>query len=150
MSSGALERIADALETNTRELRNLTLALKSLERAVSMRDDRNPKRSYSEQLAEAVSRIFDELYEVDPCGEVSRSDIQTHFDDCENSEIAALISEYNLRDPRSAGYRALVAEMRVHSTRERMVRGVRYFSGIRMKKVSYVDSHETNDDPEFF
>lgn len=83
-----------------------------------------------------LERVFDELYDVDPNGEVSRGDILKHFGDCENPEVQDLIDSYILTKPQSKGYRTFIEIARGKARREFFRDGSQILSGIAMKFVS--------------
>ena len=97
-----------------------------------------------------MPRIFDELYDEDPDGEVTRAEILAHFGDCENDEICQLIERFDLKNCHSKGYRAFIDYARSRATRERNVQGgYLALSGISMKTVTYAETLETTDNETF-
>ena len=113
------------------------------------RQNKAPSR-WDEEVEQAMPRIFDELYDEDPDGEVTRAEILAHFGDCENDEICQLIERFDLKNCHSKGYRAFIDYARTRATRERNVQGgYLSLSGISMKTVTYAETLETTDNETF-
>ena len=105
---------------------------------------------WDEEIEQAMPRIFDELYDEDPDGEVTRSEILAHFGDCENDEICQLIERFDLKNHHSKGYRAFIDYARSRATRERNVQGgYLALSGISMKTVTYAETLEPTNNETF-
>ena len=81
-----------------------------------------------------MSRVFGELYEEDPDGEVTRGDILSNFKDCENEEVCQLIERYELTNFRSKVYRSFIDYARTRASRESMLHGGLVLKGIAMKR----------------
>lgn len=129
-------RLADAVE-------------KATESQATGRQNKAPTK-WDEDVERAIPRIFDELYEEDPNGEVTRAEILAHFGDCENDEICQLIERYDLKNCHSRGYRAFIDYARSRATRERNVLGgYLALSGISMKTVSYAETLEPTNNEIF-
>lgn len=129
-------RLADAVE-------------KATESQATGRQNKAPTK-WDEDVERAIPRIFDELYEEDPNGEVTRAEILAHFGDCENDEICQLIERYDLKNCHSRGYRAFIDYARSRATRERNVLGgYLALSGISMKTVSYAETLEPTNNEVF-
>ena len=149
-----MDVIMGKILTNIEELvANVARLADAIERATDCqatgRRDKTPSK-WDEEVEQAMPRIFDELYEEDPDGEVTRADILSHFGDCENDEICQLIDRYDLTNIHSKGYRAFIDYARTRATRERNVRGgYLALSGITMKTVTYAETLESTDNETF-
>ena len=131
-----VSRLADAVE-------------KATSSQATGRQNKAPSK-WDEEVGQAMPRIFDELYDEDPDGEVTRAEILAHFGDCENDEICQLIERFDLKNCHSKGYRAFIDYARSRSTRERNVQGgYLALSGISMKTVTYAETLETTDNETF-
>ena len=103
------------------------------------RQNKAPSK-WDEEVEQAMPRIFDELYDEDTDGEVTRAEILAHFGDCKNDEICQLIERFDLKNFHSKGYRAFIDYARSRSIRERNVQGgYLALSGISMKTVTRKD-----------
>ena len=97
----------------------------------------NKASKWDEEVEQAIPRVFNELYDEDPDGEVTRAEILAHFGDCENDEICQLIERFDLKNFHSKGYRAFIDYARSRAIRERNVQGgYLALSGISMKTVT--------------
>lgn len=140
--------------TNIEELvANVSRLADAVEKATSSqatgRRNKTPSK-WDEEVEQAMPRIFDELYDEDPDGEVTRSEILAHFGDCENDEICQLIERFDLKNRHSKGYRAFIDYARSRATRERNVQGgYLALSGISMKTVTYAETLEPTDNETF-
>ena len=149
-----MEDIMGKILTNTEELvANVSRLADAVEKATGNqatgRQNKAPTK-WDEEVEQAMPRIFDELYDEDPDGEVTRAEILAHFGDCENDEICQLIERFDLRNCHSKGYRAFIDYARSRSTRERNVQGgYLALSGISMKTVTYAEALETTDNETF-
>ena len=144
-----MDAIMDKISTSIEELvANVARLADAVEKATGRRD-KTPSK-WDEEVEQAMPRIFDELYEEDPDGEVTRAEILAHFGDCENDEICQLIERFDLENCHSKGYRAFIDYARSRSTRERNVQGgYLALSGISMKTVTYAETLETTDNETF-
>ena len=152
MRDGILEELVDAIKSLREAVVEQTEVIKkqtsvqAAEKRHRLTVDINDDSTRSD-----LERIFDELYDVDPNGEVSRGDILKHFGDCENPEVQDLIESYNLTKPQSKGYRAFIEIARGKAKRQFYRDGLQYMSGISMKTITYSDTLETpNPDEDFF
>ena len=149
-----MEDIMGKILTNTEELvANVSRLADAVEKATGNqatgRQNKAPTR-WDEEVEQAMPRIFDELYDEDPDGEVTRAEILAHFGDCENDEICQLIERFDLKNCHSKGYRAFIDYARSRATRERNVQGgYLALSGISMKTVTYAETLETTDNETF-
>ena len=149
-----MEDIMGKILTNTEELvANVSRLADAVEKATGNqatgRQNKAPTK-WDEEVEQAIPRIFDELYDEDPDGEVTRAEILAHFDDCENDEICQLIERFDLKNCHSKGYRAFIDYARSRATRERNVQGgYLALSGISMKTVTYAETLETTDNETF-
>ena len=149
-----MEDIMGKILTNTEELvANVSRLADAVEKATGNqatgRQNKAPTK-WDEEVEQAMPRIFDELYDEDPDGEVTRAEILAHFGDCENDEICQLIERFDLKNCHSKGYRAFIDYARSRSTRERNVQGgYLALSGISMKTVTYAETLETTDNETF-
>ncbi len=136
---GLLERLVNAIESLNANICRLDEATRAL--VTAQTTGRRPRTLTADlsQTAADMSRVFAELYEEDPDGEVSRAEILAHFKDCENDEILALIDKYDLTNCRSKGYRAFIDYARSRARRERMINGAPVLVGICMQTTTYVD-----------
>lgn len=148
---GIMEKLLVALETLNSNVVLLTDATRKL---AAMQVTGRRHSSLAKGVLETeqdMSRIFDELFDEDPDGEVSRAEILSHFKDCENPEVCQLIERYDLTNFRSKGYRAFIDYARTRASRERILHGGLVLSGIAMKTITYSDTLETpNPDEDFF
>lgn len=149
-----MDAIMDKISTNIEELvANVARLADAVEKATGSQATGRQKKAptkWDEEIEQAMPRIFDELYEEDPDGEVTRADILAHFGDCENDEICQLIERYDLKNFHSKGYRAFIRYARSRSTRERNVQGgYLALSGISMKTVTYAETLEPTDNETF-
>lgn len=137
------------ISTNIEELvANVSRLADAVEKATGRRD-KTPSK-WDEEVEQAMPRIFDELYDEDPDGEVTRSEILAHFGDCENDEICQLIERFDLKNRHSKGYRAFIDYARSRATRERNVQGgYLALSGISMKTVTYAETLEPTNNETF-
>lgn len=144
-----MDAIMDKISTSIEELvANVARLADAVEKATGRRD-KTPSK-WDEEVEQAMPRIFDELYEEDPDGEVTRAEILAHFGDCENDEICQLIERFDLKNCHSKGYRAFIDYARSRATRERNVQGgYLALSGISMKTVTYAETLETTDNETF-
>lgn len=144
-----MDAIMGKISTNIEELvANVSRLADAVEKATGRRD-KTPSK-WDEEIEQAMPRIFDELYDEDPDGEVTRSEILAHFGDCENDEICQLIERFDLKNCHSKGYRAFIDYARSRATRERNVQGgYLALSGISMKTVTYAETLETTDNETF-
>ena len=149
-----MDAIMVKILTNIEELvANVSRLADAVEKATGSqatgRQNKAPSK-WDEEVEQAMPRIFDELYDEDPDGEVTRAEILAHFDDCENDEICQLIERFGLKNCHSKGYRAFIDYARSRSTRERNVQGgYLALSGISMKTVTYAETLETTDNETF-
>ena len=137
------------ISTNIEELvANVSRLADAVEKATGRRN-KTPSK-WDEEVEQAMPRIFDELYDEDPDGEVTRSEILAHFGDCENDEICQLIERFDLKNRHSKGYRAFIDYARSRATRERNVQGgYLALSGISMKTVTYAETLEPTNNETF-
>ena len=144
-----MDAIMGKILTNIEELvANVSRLADAVEKATGRRD-KTPSK-WDEEVEQAMPRIFDELYDEDPDGEVTRSEILAHFGDCENDEICRLIERFDLKNRHSKGYRAFIDYARSRATRERNVQGgYLALSGISMKTVTYAETLEPTDNETF-
>ena len=144
-----MDAIMDKISTSIEELvANVARLADAVEKATG-RQNKAPSK-WDEEVEQAMPRIFDELYEEDSDGEVTRAEILAHFDDCENDEICQLIERFDLKNCHSKGYRAFIDYARSRATRERNVQGgYLALSGISMKTVSYAETLEPTDNETF-
>lgn len=144
-----MDAIMDKISTSIEELvANVARLADAVEKATGRRD-KTPSK-WDGEVEQAMPRIFDELYEEDPDGEVTRAEILAHFGDCENDEICQLIERFDLKNCHSKGYRAFINYARSRATRERSVQGgYLALSGISMKTVTYAETLETTDNETF-
>ena len=144
-----MDAIMGKILTNIEELvANVSRLADAVEKATGRRD-KTPSK-WDEEVEQAMPRIFDELYDEDPDGEVTRSEILAHFGDCENDEICQLIERFDLKNRHSKGYRAFIDYARSRATRERNVQGgYLALSGISMKTVTYAETLEPTDNETF-
>ena len=149
-----MDAIMGKILTNIEELvANVARLADAVEKATACRltgrRDKTPTK-WDEEVERVMPRIFDELYEEDPDGEVTRAEILAHFGDCENDEICQLIERFDLRNCHSRGYRAFIDYARSRATRERNVQGgYLVLSGISMKTVTYAETLEPTDNETF-
>lgn len=149
-----MEDIMGKILTNTEELvANVSRLADAVEKATGNqatgRQNKAPTK-WDEEVEQAMPRIFDELYDEDPDGEVTRAEILAHFGDCENDEICQLIERFDLKNCHSKGYRAFIDYARSRATRERNVQGgYLALSGISMKTVTYAETLEPTDNETF-
>ena len=149
-----MDAIMGKISTSIEELvANVSRLADAVEKATGNqatgRQNKAPTK-WDEEVEQAMPRIFDELYDEDPDGEVTRAEILAHFDDCENDEICQLIERFDLKNCHSKGYRAFIDYARKRATRERNVQGgYLALSGISMKTVSYAETLETTDNETF-
>ena len=149
-----MEAIMGKILTNIEELvANVSRLADAVEKATGNqatgRQNKAPTK-WDEEVEQAMPRIFDELYDEDPDGEVTRSEILAHFGDCENDEICQLIERFDLKNCHSKGYRAFIDYARSRATRERNVQGgYLALSGISMKTVTNAETLETTDNETF-
>lgn len=144
-----MDAIMVKISTNIEELvANVSRLADAVEKATGRRD-KTPSK-WDEDVEQAMPRIFDELYDEDPDGEVTRSEILAHFGDCENDEICQLIERFDLKNRHSKGYRAFIDYARSRATRERNVQGgYLALSGISMKTVTYAETLEPTNNETF-
>ena len=144
-----MDAIMGKILTNIEELvANVSRLADAVEKATGRRD-KTPSK-WDEEVEQAMPRIFDELYDEDPDGEVTRSEILAHFGDCENDEICQLIERFDLKNRHSKGYRAFIDYARSRATRERNVQGgYLALSGISMKTITYAETLEPTDNETF-
>lgn len=144
-----MDAIMVKISTNIEELvANVSRLADAVEKATGRRD-KTPSK-WDEEVEQAMPRIFDELYDEDPDGEVTRSEILAHFGDCENDEICQLIERFDLKNRHSKGYRAFIDYARSRATRERNVQGgYLALSGISMKTVTYAETLEPTNNETF-
>lgn len=144
-----MDAIMVKISTNIEELvANVSRLADAVEKATGRRD-KTPSK-WDEDVEQAMPRIFDELYDEDPDGEVTRSEILAHFGDCENDEICQLIERFDLKNSHSKGYRAFIDYARSRATRERNVQGgYLALSGISMKTVTYAETLEPTNNETF-
>ena len=144
-----MDAIMVKISTNIEELvANVSRLADAVEKATGRRD-KTPSK-WDEEVEQAMPRIFDELYDEDPDGEVTRSEILAHFGDCENDEICQLIERFDLKNHHSKGYRAFIDYARSRATRERNVQGgYLALSGISMKTVTYAETLEPTNNETF-
>ena len=137
-----MEAIMGKILTNIEELvANVSRLADAVEKATGNqatgRQNKAPSK-WDEDVEQAMPRIFDELYDEDPDGEVTRAEILAHFGDCENDEICQLIERFDLKNCHSKGYRAFIDYARSRATRERNVQGgYLALSGISIKTVTH-------------
>ena len=149
-----MEAIMGKILTNIEELvANVSRLADAVEKATgNQATGRRNKASskWDEDVEQAMPRIFDELYDEDPDGEVTRAEILAHFGDCENDEICQLIERFDLKNCHSRGYRAFIDYARSRATRERNVQGgYLALSGISMKTATYAETLATTDNETF-
>lgn len=144
-----MDAIMVKISTNIEELvANVSRLADAVEKATGRRD-KTPSK-WDAEVEQAMPRIFDELYDEDPDGEVTRSEILAHFGDCENDEICQLIERFDLKNFHSKGYRAFIDYARSRATRERNVQGgYLALSGISMKTVTYAETLEPTNNETF-
>ena len=135
-----MDAIMGKILTNIEELvANVSRLADAVEKATG-RQNKTPSK-WDEDVEQAMPRIFNELYEEDPDGEVTRAEILAHFGDCENDEICQLIERFDLKNCHSRGYRAFIDYARSRATRERNVQGgYLALSGISMKTVTCAEN----------
>ena len=135
-----MDAIMGKILTNIEELvANVARLADAVEKATG-RQNKTPSK-WDEDVEQAMPRIFNELYEEDPDGEVTRAEILAHFGDCENDEICQLIERFDLKNCHSRGYRAFIDYARSRATRERNVQGgYLALSGISMKTVTCAEN----------
>ena len=145
---GLLERMVEVLESLDAHVVSLTEATKKL--SAIQATGRRPRVVTDDvvQMETDFEKIFDELYDVAPYGEVTRGDILKHFGDCENDEVSSLIERYDLTNCRSKGYRAFIDHLRSKARRERHANGTTILVGLSMKTITY--SETPNPDEDFF
>ena len=131
-----MDAIMGKILTSIEELvANVSRLADAVEKA-SVRQNKAQSK-WDAEVEQAMPRIFDELYDEDPDGEVTRAEILAHFGDCENDEICQLIERFDLKNFHSKGYRAFIDYARSRSIRERNVQGgYLALSGISMKTVT--------------
>ena len=137
---GIIEKLLVAIETLNTNVVLLTDATRKSAAMQVVGRRHNPNTNDVLSTEQDMSRVFDELYEEDPYGEVSRSDILSHFKDCENEEVCQLIERYDLANFRSKGYRAFIDYARTRASRERMLHGGLILNGIAMKTIPNSDT----------
>ena len=130
------DKLISVIEELSANVVALTHAISNLPTEHVLTSSKRRRAAYEEYALSVegdMARVFDELYEESPEGEVTRVRIMQHFKGCGNDEICQLIVRYDLTNCRSKGYRAFIDYARKRAKREKTVSGNCVLVGITMK-----------------
>ena len=143
MRDGILEELVDAVKA----LREAVVAqTEVIKKQTSVQASEKRQRLTVDVVDNSTRRdlefIFDELFFVNPDGEVSRGDILKQLEMRSNPKLSNdvvvknLIDSYNLTKVQSKGYRAFIEIVRRKARREFFRDGSPILSGISLRKLT--------------